>query len=169
MPVLHSYVARRVDDMIGGGMVNELRPFFSPNGDYWQGIRKAIGVPEFDAYFRREAFSSNETRMRLMQDAVREVKRNTCQLAYKQLGRIHRLRSVKGWKIHRICATPVFQKRGQEANDAWRNLVAQPCASIVSQFLYNANAVSGTRTKRCFKQHLKNVTNQNMNKDAGHL
>ncbi|KAH1077969.1 hypothetical protein GYH30_053158 [Glycine max] len=142
-PVLHSYVAQRVEQMIGGGMVNELRPFFSPNGDYSKGIRKAIGVPEFHEYFRREAFSSTEMRMRLLQDAVREVKRNTCHLACKQLGRIQWLRSVKGWKIHRVCATPVFQKRGQEANDAWKNVVAQPCASIVSQFLYSANAVSG--------------------------
>ncbi|KAL2320931.1 hypothetical protein Fmac_029900 [Flemingia macrophylla] len=147
MPVLHSYVDQRVDEMLGLGMVEELRPFFNPNGDYSVGIRKAIGVPEFDAYFRREALSSNETRVRLMQEAVREVKTNTRQLACKQLERIHRLRSVKGWKIHRVCATPVFQKHGHEANEAWKNLVVQPCASIVSQFLYNDNvACDGSRT-----------------------
>ncbi|XP_027351063.1 adenylate isopentenyltransferase 5, chloroplastic-like [Abrus precatorius] len=136
-PVLHSYVAQRVDHMLNKGMVNELRPFFNPNGDYSRGIRKAIGVPEFDSYFRREEFSNNETRQRLLQEAVGEVKSNTCKLACKQVGRIHRLRSVKGWKIHRVCATPVFQKRGQESNHAWKNMVAQPCASVVAQFLYN--------------------------------
>ncbi|KAK8473506.1 hypothetical protein PHAVU_001G149400 [Phaseolus vulgaris] len=143
VPVLHSYVAQRVDHMLRCGMVNELRPFFNVNGDYARGIRKAIGVSEFHAYFRREATASGETRMRLLQEAVRDVKRNTCHLACKQLGRIHMLRSVEGWKIHRVCATPVFQKRGHDANEAWNNMVAQPCASIVSQFLSSANSTSG--------------------------
>ncbi|XP_020238776.1 adenylate isopentenyltransferase 3, chloroplastic [Cajanus cajan] len=153
MPVLHSYVAQRVDEMVDGGMVKELRPFFNPNGDYSRGIRKAIGVAEFDAYFRREACSSNETRVRLLQEAVRDVKRNTCQLACKQLGRIHRLRSVKGWNIHRVSATPVFQKRGHEANETWNSMVAQPCTSVVSQFLYNANVVSRSRVSPSLQQN----------------
>ncbi|KAK7336734.1 hypothetical protein VNO77_17280 [Canavalia gladiata] len=145
MPLLHSYVATRVDHMLHNGMVDELRPFFNPNGEYSRGIRKAIGVPEFHSYFRRETFSNNETKQRLLQDAIREVKSNTWKLACKQLGKIHRLRSVKGWKIHRVCATPVFQKHGQDANDAWQNMVAQPSASLVAQFLYNANNVSSLR------------------------
>ncbi|KAK7396360.1 hypothetical protein VNO78_17301 [Psophocarpus tetragonolobus] len=145
MPVLHSYVSQRVDEMLGGGMVGELRPFFKPNGDYSRGIRKAIGVPEFDAYFRREALVNNETRMRLLNDAVRDVKRNTCLLACKQLGRIHKLRSVKGWNIHRVSATCVFQKHGQEANAAWNTLVAHPCASIVSHFLSSSSNASSSR------------------------
>ncbi|KAK7399594.1 hypothetical protein VNO78_10779 [Psophocarpus tetragonolobus] len=94
MPVFHSYVSQCVDEMLGGGMVGELRPFFKPNGYYSRGIRKAIRVPEFDAYFRRETLVNNETRMRLLNDAVRDVKRNTCLLACKQLGRIHKLRSA---------------------------------------------------------------------------
>ncbi|WVZ05064.1 hypothetical protein V8G54_018410 [Vigna mungo] len=143
VPVLYSYVGQRVDHMLRCGMVNELRPFFNMNGDYSRGIRKAIGVSEFHPYFRREATASGETRMRLLQEAVRDVKGNTCDLARKQLGRIHMLRS-DGWKIHRICATPVFQKRGRDASEAWNNMVAQPCASIVSQFLYSsANSASG--------------------------
>ncbi|XP_061341387.1 adenylate isopentenyltransferase 3, chloroplastic-like [Gastrolobium bilobum] len=145
IPVLHPYVAKRVDHMLDSGMVNELRPFFNPNGDYSRGIRKAIGVPEFDLYFRSEAFSNDETRQRLLQEAISEVKRNTCKLACKQLGRIHGLINVKRWKIQRLCATPVFQKHGQDANDAWKNLVAQPSAMIVDQFLYSANVVSGLR------------------------
>ncbi|WVY98044.1 hypothetical protein V8G54_030195 [Vigna mungo] len=147
MPVLQSYVAERVDDMFRKGMVEELRPFYSPGGDYSRGIRRAIGVPEFDEYFRREEFVDEETKQRLLEDAIREIKLNTWKLAMKQLGKIHRLRSVKRWKIHRLDATPVFRRRGEEANEAWKKVVAEPTAMVVARFLYNsknnANVVSG--------------------------
>ncbi|KAJ1405123.1 P-loop containing nucleoside triphosphate hydrolase [Sesbania bispinosa] len=142
MPVLHSYVAERVDQMVSNGMVNELRPFFSPNGDYSRGIRKAIGVPEFDEYFRNEAFVDEETRKVLLEKAISEMKLNTCKLARKQLGKIHRLRNVKRWKIHRLDATPVFRKQGQEAEETWRKMVAEPSAMIVANFLYNSNTAN---------------------------
>ncbi|XP_014512933.1 adenylate isopentenyltransferase 3, chloroplastic [Vigna radiata var. radiata] len=147
MPVLQSYVAERVDDMFRKGMVEELRPFYSPDGDYSRGIRRAIGVPEFDEYFRREEFVDEETKQRLSEDAIREIKLNTWKLAMKQLGKIHRLRNVKRWEIHRLDATPVFRRRGEEANEAWKKLVAEPTAMVVARFLYNsknnANVVSG--------------------------
>ncbi|KAK7393555.1 hypothetical protein VNO78_22113 [Psophocarpus tetragonolobus] len=152
MPLLHSYVAERVDLMFrNNGMVHELRPFFSPTGDYSKGLRRAIGVPEFDHYFRREGFVDDETKQRLLEKAIKEIKLNTCKLAMKQLGKIHRLRNVKTWQIHRLDATPVFRKRGEEANQAWKNLVSDPSAMIVARFLYNsknnANVVSGLRMK----------------------
>nr|ABD93934.1 adenylate isopentenyltransferase [Lotus japonicus]ABG74607.1 isopentyl transferase [Lotus japonicus] len=147
MPVLDSYVAARVDQMLRSGMVEELRPFFNANGDYSRGIRRAIGVPEFDEYFRREGFADEETRKLLLERAVREMKVNTCKLARRQLGKIQRLRNVKRWEIHRVDATPVFWKRGEEADEAWRKVVAEPSAMIVAQFLYKAksdvNVVSG--------------------------
>ncbi|TKY52602.1 Adenylate isopentenyltransferase 3 [Spatholobus suberectus] len=146
-PVLHSYVTKRVDQMFCNGMVDELRPFFSPNGDYSRGVRRAIGVPEFDEYFRREEFVDEETKQRLLEQAIKKMKLNTCKLAMKQLDKIHRLRNVKRWEIHRLDATPVFRKRGEEANEAWKKLVAEPSAMIVARFLYNstnnANVVSG--------------------------
>ncbi|KAK7277661.1 hypothetical protein RJT34_22676 [Clitoria ternatea] len=149
MPVLHSYVSERVDQMFRSGMVDELRPFYSPDRDYSKGVRKAIGVPEFDEYFRREAFGDEEVKEKLLGEAISEVKLNTRKLAMKQLGKIHRLRNVKRWEIHRLDATPVFRKRGEEANEAWRKLVAEPSAMIVARFLYNnsntANVVSGFR------------------------
>ena len=137
MPILHPYVAQRVDQMLHNGMVNELRPFFSPSGDYSRGIRRAIGVPEFDLYFRCEATSDEESRQRLLQEAISEVKVNTCKLACKQFERIQRLMSVKRWRMHRVCATKVFQMHGKEADDAWRKLVAESSARVVAQFLYN--------------------------------
>ncbi|KAL1351460.1 hypothetical protein HN51_015386 [Arachis hypogaea] len=141
MPILHSYVSKRVDEMVEKGMVNELRPFFSPNGDYSKGIRKAIGVPEFDMFFRSEGTTWDErTKQRLFDEAIRGVKKNTCTLACKQFERIERLRNVKRWNMQRVCATRVFEMHGNgddEADEAWRKIVAEPSARLVAQFLYN--------------------------------
>ncbi|KAK7344481.1 hypothetical protein VNO77_14131 [Canavalia gladiata] len=142
VPVLHSYVAERVDQMFRNGMVEELRPFFNSKGDYSRGITKAIGVPEFDEYFRREAFVDEETRERLLEDAISKMKLNTCKLAMKQLGKIHRLKNFKRWEIHRLDATPVFRKPAYEADEAWNKLVADPGAMIVARFLYNNSNAS---------------------------
>ncbi|MED6153651.1 hypothetical protein PIB30_104229 [Stylosanthes scabra] len=150
MGVLDSYVQKRVDQMLLNGMVNELRPFFNNNNninnkDYSIGIRKAIGVPEFDEYFRKEDVVDEETKQRLLDEAINEVKVNTCNLARKQYGKIQRLRNVKRWKIHRLDATPVFQKHGQEeANKAWNKLVLEPSAMIIAKFLYNNNSSSSS-------------------------
>ncbi|RYR71895.1 hypothetical protein Ahy_A02g006103 isoform A [Arachis hypogaea] len=138
-------VQKRVDQMYLNGMVNELRPFFNPNNkDYSIGIRKAIGVPEFDEYFRRENVVDEETKQRLLDEAINEIKVNTCNLARKQFGKIQRLRNVKRWKIHRLDATPVFQKHGQEANKAWNKFVLEPSAMIIAKFLYNNNSSSSS-------------------------
>ncbi|MCH91403.1 adenylate isopentenyltransferase, partial [Trifolium medium] len=47
-PVLSKYLLKRVDDMFDSGMVNELAEFYEPDADNRTGLRKAIGVPEFD-------------------------------------------------------------------------------------------------------------------------
>ena len=113
---------------------------YNPNADYSKGIRRAIGVPEFDAYFRSEYSSSfdKKTQAKLLEEAINETKINTCKLACRQLEKIHRLRNVKGWKIHRLDATAVFQKRGgREADKSWAEMVAGPGSVIVNQFMYN--------------------------------
>ncbi|KAG2693626.1 hypothetical protein I3843_08G100400 [Carya illinoinensis] len=137
MPVLRSFVSKRVDQMLENGMVDELRKMFDPNADYSRGIRRAIGVPEFDQYLRNEPFLDTEQRGMLIQEAVSQMKENTCRLACRQLGKIHQLRNMKGWNMHRFDATEVFQKQGREAEEAWDQLVAGPSAVIVGQFLYN--------------------------------
>ncbi|OMO55088.1 tRNA isopentenyltransferase [Corchorus capsularis] len=45
--------------------------------------------------------------------------------------------------MHRIDATEVFLKRGEdeEADEAWERLVAAPSTMIVGQFLYDENRV----------------------------
>nr|XP_016509439.1 PREDICTED: adenylate isopentenyltransferase 5, chloroplastic-like [Nicotiana tabacum] len=102
MHVLNSFLTKRVDKMVEKGLVNEVRNMFNPkNADYSKGIRKAIGVPEFDRYFRAELSNSvdEETRIKLLEEAINEVKINNCKLASQQLEKIKRLINVKGWNI----------------------------------------------------------------------
>ncbi|KAL2507732.1 Adenylate isopentenyltransferase 3 [Forsythia ovata] len=137
MPVLDSFLSDRVDRMVKRGMVNEVRNVFRSNADYSRGLRKAIGVPEFDRYFRAESISDDETRARILEESINMIKFNTSKLACRQVEKIYRLRDVKGWKVQRIDATDVFRRRGREADEAWKNLVAGPSTMMVSRFLYN--------------------------------
>ncbi|GKD17185.1 adenylate isopentenyltransferase 3, chloroplastic-like protein [Tanacetum coccineum] len=139
MPVLHRFVSDRVDRMVSAGIVEEVREIYNPNSDYSKGIRRAIGVPEFDAYFREEYSSSSDqkTRNKSLEEAISQTKINTCKLACRQLEKIRRLQNVKGWDIHRLDATPVFRKQGQEANELWDESVAGPGSMIVKHFLNN--------------------------------
>ncbi|XVE77759.1 hypothetical protein DITRI_Ditri13aG0088500 [Diplodiscus trichospermus] len=137
MPVLHRYVSERVDKMVENGMVDEVRSFLDSHANYAWGIRKAIGVPELDRYFRAEPFLDNQGRAKLLQKAIQEIKRNTCKLVCRQLEKIHRLRNKKNWKIHRLDATEAFCRRGEEADEAWEELVAGPSTEIVAEFLSN--------------------------------
>ncbi|MFS7901855.1 putative transferase [Helianthus anomalus] len=146
MPVLKRFVSDRVDRMVAAGMVEEVRKMYNPNSDYSKGIRRAIGVPEFDSYFRSEYLSSinEETRAKLLESAINDVKINTCALACQQLKKIDRLRNVKGWDLHRIDATKVFEKTGKHADDAWSELVRAPATAIVSQFIHNHSCIPTT-------------------------
>lgn len=137
MPVLHTYVSDRVDEMVRNGMVEEVRRMFDPDASYNRGIRRAIGVPEFDRYFRDEMLYDERTRARVLQEAFNEIKDNTCKLACRQLGKIHRLRSRDGWSLHRLDATEVYRRRGKGAEQTWKRHVAAPSAAIVEQFLRN--------------------------------
>ncbi|XP_019233782.1 PREDICTED: adenylate isopentenyltransferase 5, chloroplastic-like [Nicotiana attenuata] len=89
---------------------------------------KAIGVPEFDSYFRAELSNSVdvETRERILKEAINEVKINNCILASKQLEKIKRLINVKGWKIQRLDATEAFRRKQrnaeEEADEIWKNM-----------------------------------------------
>nr|XP_043611272.1 adenylate isopentenyltransferase 3, chloroplastic-like [Erigeron canadensis] len=139
MPVLQQFVSGRVDKMVDAGLVEEVRKFFNPNSDYSKGIRRSIGVPEFDSFFHSEYSSSSDekTRARLLESAINKVKINTYKLACKQVQKIRRLQNVKGWKIHRIDATKVFQQKEQNTDDAWAKLVAAPSAAIINDFICN--------------------------------
>lgn len=137
IPVLNSFVSDRVNRMVMAGMVEEVRNIFDFTSDYSRGIKTAIGVPEFDRYFRMEAFLSEESRANLLREVIDEIKSNTRKLARRQLEKIDRLRNVKEWNLHQLDATDVFRKQGTEADAAWERLVAGPSFGIVSRFLCN--------------------------------
>jgi adenylate dimethylallyltransferase (cytokinin synthase) len=54
-PVLRRSIRHRVDRILEQGLVDEVRGFFCPNGDYSRGIARNISVPEMVAYFCLEA------------------------------------------------------------------------------------------------------------------
>ncbi|XP_040378665.1 adenylate isopentenyltransferase 5, chloroplastic-like [Oryza brachyantha] len=139
LPVLHDFVARRVDEMCRRGLVEEVAAAFDPRRtDYSRGIWRAIGVPELDAYLRSRANAAaaadNEERARMLAAAVGEIKSNTYRLACRQRGKIQRL--ARMWRVRRVDATEVFQKRGAAADEAWERLVAAPCIDAVRSFLF---------------------------------
>lgn len=135
--VLHSFVSYRVDKMVELGLVDEVREAFDPhNTDYTTGIRRAIGVPELDTYFRIEHCVDESGRADQLRRAVNDIKENTCILANKQLEKIKRLKHVKGWNINRVDATEVFKMRNKEAaDDAWMKTVTHPSLKLVTRFL----------------------------------
>lgn len=136
LPVLYSFVSERVDRMVEAGLVDEVRRLFQHEADYSRGIRRAIGVPEMDQFLRAEEGSVDEkTLARLLVEAIDKIKDNTCKLGGRQLQKIHRLRDVWGWNLHRLDATEVFLKRGREANQAWEKLVLEPSEAIVRQLV----------------------------------
>src|SRR4051812_3592060 len=50
--VLDNYVNERVDCMVNAGLLNEVCNIYNPDAVYTQGLRQAIGVREFDEFFR---------------------------------------------------------------------------------------------------------------------
>lgn len=146
LPVLDSFVSQRVNRMVEVGLVEEVKEMFDPLGNYSCGIRQAIGVPEMDQFFRSEGRTDAKTRDRLLDEAIAKIKENTCELAFCQLQKIHRLHYLRGWNLHRLDATEAFLKHGGVAHEAWRKLVEGPSAMIVGQFLYHQDCVATIST-----------------------
>uniref|UniRef100_A0A0D9W0J6 adenylate dimethylallyltransferase (ADP/ATP-dependent) n=1 Tax=Leersia perrieri TaxID=77586 RepID=A0A0D9W0J6_9ORYZ len=137
LPVLHGFVARRVDDMIRRGLVDEVAAAFDPRRtDYSRGIWRAIGVPELDAYLRARFAGDGGDGEEILAAAVADIKSNTFRLACRQRGKIERLERM--WRgVRRVDATEVFKRRGIAADEAWQRLVAAPCIDAVRSFLYD--------------------------------
>lgn len=147
LPVLYQYLAKRVDEMLDSGMLNELSEFYGSDEFDWvngNGLKKAIGVPEFEKYFKRFGDLTNteeDVMMRevVYEEAVREIKDNTCQLAKRQVEKIQRLREA-GWYLRRINATEAFRAAlGSSDSGAvssiWEREVVEPSMKIVKSFL----------------------------------
>ncbi|CAN7049230.1 hypothetical protein BRARA_G00714 [Brassica rapa] len=138
LPVLNSFVSKRVDRMMEAGLLEEVREVHDPKADYSVGIRRAIGVPELHEYLCYESLVDRGTQRKMLDAAVKKIKENTEILACRQLLKIQRL--SKKWKLsmHRVDATEVFLKRNEEeADEAWENLVARQTKRIVDKFCDN--------------------------------
>ncbi|XP_010265118.1 PREDICTED: adenylate isopentenyltransferase-like [Nelumbo nucifera] len=152
LTVLYEYLSQRVDDMLAAGMVEELAEFYDPEAESdpkrdQVGIRKAIGVPEFDRYFRKFPpgghFRSTDierdgARRELFEEAVKAIKDNTNQLAKRQLKKIMRLRSA-GWDLRRLDATEAFRavlaSDTGKSSEIWEEELLGPSVKIVNRFL----------------------------------
>lgn len=110
---------------------------FMPGADYTRGIRRAIGVPELDSYFRAEMMVKMDKKSKevLLRAAIDEIKTNTHKLVLSQSAKIQRLRKELGWLMHRLDVTPVLEKRGDEADREWEKVVLRPSLEIVGEFL----------------------------------
>ncbi|XVF64970.1 hypothetical protein PTKIN_Ptkin09bG0209300 [Pterospermum kingtungense] len=146
LPILQSFVSQRVDKMVEAGLVDEAKQMFDPLADYSRGIRRAIGVPELDQYFRAESILDAKIRAKLLETAITKIKENTCSLACRQWQKIFRLYNHWNWRMHRIDATEAFLKHGHEADEAWERLVAGPSTMIVGKFLYDENTSTVSST-----------------------
>ncbi|KAL5194752.1 Adenylate isopentenyltransferase [Glycine soja] len=140
LPVLSQYLRDRVDDMLNSGMVDELAQFFDQDAARRTGfgLRKAIGVPEFDRFFNKYPPSMSQgddpLRESAYQEAVRAIKDNTCELAERQIGKIERLKRA-GWDLRRIDATEAFRGVLTSGSDVWERQVLEPSVKIVKRFL----------------------------------
>ncbi|KAM0835279.1 hypothetical protein ACQ4PT_063028 [Festuca glaucescens] len=142
LTVLDRYVRDRVDCMVEQGLVAEVRGLYRPDEDYSRGIRRAIGVPEMDAYFRLEAAGAlDAVRAGSLAAAVDEIKENTCRLARRQLRKIHRFCGFPGWSLRRLDVTRVLALKVGEVDDAeaeraaWEADVVAPATWVVGMFL----------------------------------
>ncbi|PIN22540.1 tRNA delta(2)-isopentenylpyrophosphate transferase [Handroanthus impetiginosus] len=142
LPVLNEYLVKRVDDMLESGMFEELAKYFeNPASDSVSecGLKKAIGVPEFEKYFKRFKSIDDEERSMAYEEAVRAIKDNTCQLAKRQVGKILRLRDAAGWDLKRVDATEAVRAAmdcgGRKVANIWEKQVAEPSMKIVKRFL----------------------------------
>jgi adenylate isopentenyltransferase (cytokinin synthase) len=136
--------------MFDSGMVDELAEFYEPDADNRTGLRKAIGVPEFDRFFKQyppvgpiEKEANNDSMREVAyEEAVKAIKDNTCQLAKRQIGKILRLKRA-GWDLQRIDATEAFRAvltsesngGGDGFSDVWKKQVLEPSMKIVNRFL----------------------------------
>lgn len=140
--VLGEYLDRRVDEMIGDGMVDELEAYFAAGGDRdHAGLGKAIGVPEFKKYFEKGKSAAG------FEMAVAEIKENTRRLAETQVRKIKRL-VERGWALRRLDASAVIAAKlcgaGKDKQvEAWERDVVGPSIEAVRHFLDGISAGAG--------------------------
>ncbi|OAY65641.1 Adenylate isopentenyltransferase 1, chloroplastic, partial [Ananas comosus] len=135
--LLEEHLDRRVDEMVGAGMVAELEEQFrnaQKSGEehrfekFLGPLGKAIGVKEFGKYFAKECAYA---------DAVEAVKAANRRLAAAQAEKIRRIATEWGWPLRRVDATPAVRARldGNADAAAWETHVLRPAMEAVEEFL----------------------------------
>ncbi|CAN8313278.1 unnamed protein product [Cochlearia groenlandica] len=148
--VLFQHLSNRVDHMIELGLFEQLAAFYDPVVDSGPrvGVRKTIGVEEFDRYFRMYPRDINkgmwdQTRKAAYEEAIKEMKVRTCWLVKKQKEKIMKL-IRGGWEIKRLDATAAIMAEMYEGNvfgegkskrDIWEQDVVEESVKIVKSFL----------------------------------
>ncbi|EES02135.1 tRNA dimethylallyltransferase 2 isoform X1 [Sorghum bicolor] len=152
LQALDSYVNKRVDCMMDAGLLNEVCNIYDADALYTQGLRQAIGVREFDEFFRLylprqesgEDSSANlldihdDQLKSLLDEAVSQLKANTRRLVRRQRRRLHRLGKDFGWNLHHFDATEAFCCA---TGDSWQKKVVEPCVDVVKRFLSDDSTV----------------------------
>jgi adenylate isopentenyltransferase (cytokinin synthase) len=135
--VLRRCTAVRVDDMVRRGLVDEARAAFDPDAGYTRGLRRAIGLPEMDAYLRRSQQDDNEDDEGLLERAVEEIKVNTFGLVQEQVEKIRQLSMLDGWDVRRVDCTEVLARMadGEGVEEPWGKVVWEPVQGMVTSFL----------------------------------
>ncbi|KAK3438076.1 hypothetical protein EUGRSUZ_C02688 [Eucalyptus grandis] len=143
LPVLEEHQSKRVDEMLDKGAFDELAGYYDlrrtdPEG--WTGLRKAIGVPEFDRYFKKYPPPGGGKRD---DDPVRQGAYKEA-LAKRQIEKIQRLRGC-GWELRKLDATEVVQLAmaaeeeggsGVRWQGVWKRQVVGRSVNIVRRFLH---------------------------------
>ncbi|XP_027359501.1 adenylate isopentenyltransferase 5, chloroplastic-like [Abrus precatorius] len=138
LPVLFQYLDKRVDEMVDAGLVDEIREAFVPGANYSCGIRRAIGVPEFDEYILIEKETNDKDyKGKMLQEAIKRTKENTFKLAEIQLMKIRRLNDELQWGMNIIDSTEVFMAilRGENYEHLYEEIVVKSSMDIVLRFL----------------------------------
>uniref|UniRef100_A0A6N2KZZ5 Adenylate isopentenyltransferase n=1 Tax=Salix viminalis TaxID=40686 RepID=A0A6N2KZZ5_SALVM len=117
--ILFDRAAKRVDEMLTLVLLTR-------DGSQQRDLA-AIGIPELEPYFQAEMEMADElTKKILLDTGIKEMKENTKKLIEKQLRKIRCLANEKGWKLHRIDATCVYERNGKVDEDVWDDKVLRP-------------------------------------------
>ncbi|CAA0241599.1 Adenylate isopentenyltransferase 6 [Arabidopsis thaliana] len=149
-PVLFQHLCNRVDQMIESGLVEQLAELYDPVVDSGRrlGVRKTIGVEEFDRYFRVYPKEMDKgiwdlARKAAYEEAVKGMKERTCRLVKKQKEKIMKL-IRGGWEIKRLDATAAIMAElnqstakgeGKNGREIWEKHIVDESVEIVKKFL----------------------------------
>ncbi|XP_010460385.1 PREDICTED: adenylate isopentenyltransferase 6, chloroplastic-like [Camelina sativa] len=150
-PVLFQHLRNRVDKMIESGLFEQLAAFYDPIVDLGPrlGVRKTIGVEEFDRYFRVYLRERNTGvwdlgRKAAYEEAVKGMKERTCLLVKKQKEKIIKL-IRGGWEIKRLDATAAIMAElnkssaalgeGRSSSEIWQKDIVEESVETVNSFL----------------------------------